>query len=1516
VRSRVSSRVRRCGSICLLTSLIFAALGTRYPLNAATGSFNFALANAGNRTVAGGSSVWNTITVVLTSGVTKLVPFSVSGLPAGASAIFSPTSCSPPCSTTLTIFTAPTTPVGTSTIVISGVVSGLVRTTTFALTVTGPAGIVDTTAPNVALSAPTDRANVGGSVVIEATASDNTAVAGVQFLLDDEILGSELTTASYAMIWDTTTATDGQHFLSSLARDAAGNIAISASVSVIVDNGLPTGSVVINGGASLTNTSTVTLALSAADALSPVTLMRFSNSGTTYSLAEPFAPQKAWTLSSGGGTKTVFAQFQDAAGNWSAPATDTIVVDAAPPDTTPPTVALTSPASNATVTGSSVAITATASDDTAVAGVQFLRDGASLGAEDTTAPYAVTWDTTTATDGPHVLSSRARDAAGNTTTAAIVSVIVDNGLPSGSVVINGGASLTNAGTVTLTLSAADALSQVTLMRFSNSGTSYSPAEPFAAGKTWTLSPGSGTKTVFAQFQDAAGNWSAPATDTIVVDDIPPAMSAVTASNIGPDSATITWTTDEPATSQVEYGQGTAFTNVTAVDASLVSTHAVVIPGLTAKTAYIYRVRSRDAAGNESIGSTNTLTAAALPDTTAPTIALTSPASNATVTGSSVAVTATAADDTAVAGVQFLLDGASLGSEDTTAPYSVTWDTTTAADGPHVVSSRARDAAGNSTTAGGANVTVDNGLPTGSVVINANAAVSNSRTVALTLSASDAVGPVTQMRFSNSGTSYSPAEAYGVAKTWTLAAGIGTRTVYAQFRDAAGNWSAPATDTIVVDDVAPVISGATASTVQTDSAIISWTTDEPATSQVEFGAGTAFTSVTPVDSTLVTAHTVVVSGLASGTAYVYRVHSRDAVSNEGIGPTNSFTTLRPADTAPPSVPGGVSATAMSTTSIAVNWLASADDVAVAGYEVFRGATRVATVTTTSYSDVNLLPSTTYSYTVSAFDAANNHSAASSASAATTLPDQTPPSVSISSPANAATVAGTVMISAMAQDDIAVAGVRFQVDGSDVGTELSTAPFTTSVDTTKLSDGDHILTAIARDTSNNTAVSSVSVTVGNKTTTPGVPTLIQHVTTSSNYDPSELGNNFKIHLADPALANNCIILGIRYPDALARTVTIRDDKGNAWLNGPTASLNGVRARIFYVTGVVAGTRDITVTFDKALSGFQAEISEFYNVAVNFAFDGSSSSATSANPAIAAGSLTTTMPGDLIYNYVTTNNYGAPITGVASGTGFTLLSADRLRASAAQYAVQAEAGAITPAMTVTSVRGSMNSLAIALKAATAGTPPAAGIRVVHVYHGYWLGTPAKLQFPSTGNLLVLATSFGTGNSNVSSIASTPANTWTKVALAPVQPTDPQMLYAANAATGPDLEFAITASLKFVQFVMYDITGASTAPFDGAAKATGNDLANETALGAPQISSTGPGLIIATLPMGHGPPVDCTTTGCLFDGVTYPGEADGSTFESSDGYAHLYNTTPGWTSFDWKPAALDLPSAWFALAVGFRSQ
>jgi hypothetical protein len=124
--------------------------------------------------------------------------------------------------------------------------------------------------------------------------------------------------------------------------------------------------------------------------------------------------------------------------------------------------------------------------------------------------------------------------------------------------------------------------------------------------------------------------------------------------------------------------------------------------------YYYRVKAEDAVGNLSNAS-NEASGTATADTTPPTASITAPAGGATVSGS-VSVTATASDDVGVAGVQFKLDGANLGAEDTSAPYSVSWDTTTATNASHTLSAVARDAANNATNSASVTVTVNNTAP--------------------------------------------------------------------------------------------------------------------------------------------------------------------------------------------------------------------------------------------------------------------------------------------------------------------------------------------------------------------------------------------------------------------------------------------------------------------------------------------------------------------------------------------------------------------------------------------------------------------------------------------------------------------------------------------------------------------------------------------------------------------------------------------------------------------------------------
>jgi len=131
------------------------------------------------------------------------------------------------------------------------------------------------------------------------------------------------------------------------------------------------------------------------------------------------------------GCAPIAASASKTNGVWTVPVGDktvTIAADGnitvASRDTTPPSVSITSPASGATVSGT-ITVTASASDDVGVAGVQFFLDG-NAGAEVTTAPYSVAWDTTAATNGSHTITAVARDAAGNRTTSAPVAVTVSN----------------------------------------------------------------------------------------------------------------------------------------------------------------------------------------------------------------------------------------------------------------------------------------------------------------------------------------------------------------------------------------------------------------------------------------------------------------------------------------------------------------------------------------------------------------------------------------------------------------------------------------------------------------------------------------------------------------------------------------------------------------------------------------------------------------------------------------------------------------------------------------------------------------------------------------------------------------------------------------------------------------------------------------------------------------------------------------------------------------------------------
>ena len=122
--------------------------------------------------------------------------------------------------------------------------------------------------------------------------------------------------------------------------------------------------------------------------------------------------------------------------------------------------------------------------------------------------------------------------------------------------------------------------------------------------------------------------------------------------------------------------------------------------------YYYKVAAEDGAGNVGGASNEAAATVAAADFTPPTVSITAPSAGATVSGT-IAVNASASDDVGVAGVQFKLDGVDLGAEDTSTPYSVSWDTQGALNGSHSLTAVARDAAGNSATSSAIAVTVAN-----------------------------------------------------------------------------------------------------------------------------------------------------------------------------------------------------------------------------------------------------------------------------------------------------------------------------------------------------------------------------------------------------------------------------------------------------------------------------------------------------------------------------------------------------------------------------------------------------------------------------------------------------------------------------------------------------------------------------------------------------------------------------------------------------------------------------------------
>jgi parallel beta-helix repeat protein len=199
---------------------------------------------------------------------------------------------------------------------------------------------------------------------------------------------------------------------------------------------------------------------------------------------------------------------------------------------------------------------------------------------------------------------------------------------------------------------------------------------------------------------------------------------------------------------------------------------------------------------------------------------------------------------------------------------------------------------------------------------------------------------------------------------------------------------------------------------------------------------------------------------------------------------------------PDTPTGLVATPANPGRIDLSWLPSHDNVGVTGYTIYRDGVLLTTVggTTTTYQDTAVVPSTTYSYTVDAFDAAGNHSAQSTAASATTPADTTPPSAP-SQLHTTAVGAGEVDLAwTGSQDNVGIDHYDVRRDGVSIGNP----PTTSFADTTVQPSTTYTYTVVAYDAAGNPSGPSNSLVV----TTPAVTTSLTFAPTADTYVRQDL------------------------------------------------------------------------------------------------------------------------------------------------------------------------------------------------------------------------------------------------------------------------------------------------------------------------------------------------------------------------------------------------------------------------------
>ncbi len=445
----------------------------------------------------------------------------------------------------------------------------------------------------------------------------------------------------------------------------------------------------------------------------------------------------------------------------------------------------------------------------------------------------------------------------------------------------------------------------------------------------------------------------------------------------------------------------------------------------------------------------------------------------------------------------------------------------------------------------------------------------------------------------------------------------------------------------------------------------------------------------------------------------------------------------------------------------------------------------------------------------------------------------------------------------------------------------------------------------------------------------PTLVQN---KAGPSASSTGiPNYIIWLCNGTQAGNLLVVAGQYGVNALITVSVADDGGNAWTVNKSGTVGDANQTVFIASApnVVANTRKITITYTGANATFaQARAGEFNNVATTAPVDVSTSAtATSTTPA--AGSVTPTVSGDLFVMLAEQDSTGA-VTSWAAGSQpnitWALAQNDVGFGSSinqmVQWGVYNSTAAFNPSATM-SPSGQWNAVAVGFKAASAGSGQPAGVYVTgDVHHNLVSMASGKaLGTPLSGTTTVM-TIITVGGQNVTAVADSNSNIWTKIGQQPVPPDvdgGAQIWYAKNATLTANMTVTLTTNvtLTSADTVFYGIKGLSTDPLDtsygtsGFASASGNQTVGgnlSTVTGTP---STANGILISAVSITSN-----TLTGLVTgnaDMVYSTSEAAANSLDENNGKGHFYNPDTSSFTFTWTENAA--VGSWGGGATAFKA-